>query len=41
MHPAAELDREGEVFLDANETGSNSSYETDMDIVAETPGLGQ
>jgi hypothetical protein len=41
MQQPAELVREGEVFLDANETGSNSSYETDMDIVVETPGLGQ
>jgi hypothetical protein len=32
----AVLVREGEVFLDADEQGSNASYEADMDIVVET-----
>ncbi|WJX69456.1 hypothetical protein P8452_53697 [Trifolium repens] len=31
------LVREGEVFLDADEQGSNASFEADMDIVVETP----
>jgi hypothetical protein len=37
----AVLVREGEVFLDADEQGSNASYEADMDIVVETPSLQQ
>ncbi|MCH81277.1 hypothetical protein A2U01_0002062, partial [Trifolium medium] len=36
-----ELVREGEVFLDADEQGPNTSYDADMDIVVETPSLEQ